>query len=163
VPPVEHWDPVAVWRILELKRALWQMEEGDARLTPWHERLRALEILDDPIDRMLAEIEAEANGRSLFHIDPSQLELFQAEGDETEPETHVVRTSDGIVHRGSWNQIVRKMQIDAGFGHETLVQYMRRVAEGWHERHGVEIPFADPESFLRKAVEHRLLFLEDDL
>ena len=161
VPPVEHWDPVAVWRIMELKRALWHMEEGDARLRPWEQRLAALEVLDDPVDRMLAEIEAAANGRPLFHIDPSQLELFQAASSD-DADRHSVRTSDGVVHRGTWNQIVRKMQIDAGFGHETLVQYMRRLAEGWHERHGVEVPFQDPESFLRTAARHRLLFLEDD-
>jgi len=162
VPPVEHWDPIAVWRIMELKRALWHMEEGDARLRPWRERLRTLEAIDDPIDRMLAEIEAEANGRPLFAIDPSQLELFQEEPDDEVREVHLVRTSEGVVHRGSWSQIVRRMQIEAGFGHETLLDYMRRVAEGWHEGHGVEVSFQDPESFIRTAVAHRLLFLEDD-
>ena len=29
VPPPEHWDALAVWRIMELKRALWQMDAGD--------------------------------------------------------------------------------------------------------------------------------------
>jgi hypothetical protein len=33
VPPHEHWDALGVWRLMELKRALWQMESGDARLS----------------------------------------------------------------------------------------------------------------------------------
>src|SRR5690606_11457285 len=43
VPPGEHWDALAVWRILELKRALWQIEAGDPRLTHWERRLHELE------------------------------------------------------------------------------------------------------------------------
>ena len=39
VPPTSHWDSLAVWRIIELKRALWEMEAGDARLLPWEGRL----------------------------------------------------------------------------------------------------------------------------
>ena len=57
VPPQEHWDALAVWRLMELKRTLWHMESGDARLAPWERRLRELEDLEDPIDRLLAQIE----------------------------------------------------------------------------------------------------------
>ncbi len=162
VPPVEHWDALAVWRIMELKRALWQMEAGDARLTPWEARLRELEILDDPIDRLLAEIEAAAGGgRPHEPPDPSQLELFGAgTGDHS---VHRVRQHDGQAFRGTWLQIVRQMRDQAGFNHETLVQFMRRMAERWHEQSGTRIPFQDPEVFLRAAVAARLLTLEDDL
>jgi len=160
VPPVEHWDPVAVWRIIELKRALWQMEDGDARLDPWQQRLVEIEGFQDPVESILAEIEATANGRALFQFDPSQLELFKAavEGEEA---SHLVRTRDGLILRGTWAQIVGQMRDRAGFGHEPLGPYMRRMAERWHETAGVEIPFADPETFILAAVEHRLLFLED--
>ena len=72
----------------------------------------------------------------------------------------VIRLSDGHVLRGSWRDIVRQMRDQAGFSHETLPQYMRRLAERWHEQHGVEVPFADPRTFLRAAVEAGLIRLE---
>ena len=159
VPPVEHWDSVAVWRIMELKRSLWHMEEGDARLAPWQERLKELDRMEDPVDQLLAEIEAGAAGWERDELDPSQLELF--EKGATPGEVHVVRTQDGLTFRGNWYQIVRQMRDAAGFGHETMVHYMRRMAERWREVCGLEIPFQDPEQFLRAAVATRLLFLED--
>lgn len=160
VPPVEHWDPVAVWRIMELKRALWHMEPGDARLLPWEERLRELEAMEDPIDRLLAEVEAGMNGEAGLALDPSQLELFEgSSGLPTESQVQV-RTLDGAVYRGSWTAVVRQMRDGSGFGHETLAHYMRRMAERWHEASGAEIRFKDPEAFLRSAAEARLVFLE---
>jgi hypothetical protein len=39
---------------------------------------------------------------------------------------------------------------------------MRRLAERWHEQSGVEIPFTDPEAFLRAAVEAGLVRLETE-
>ena len=53
------------------------------------------------------------------------------------------------------------MRDQAGFSHESLSQYMRRLAEGWHEQLGVEIPFADPESFLEAAIRVGVVYLED--
>lgn len=156
-PPVEHWDAVAVWRILELKRALWHIETGDARLAPWEERLGFLESMDDPIDQLLAEVEASANAVPDL-LDPSQLELFEG-GDEGA--RHMVRNAEGIVFRGTWRDIVRQMRDHAGFTHETISAYMRRMAERWHEQMGVEVPFNDPQLFLRAAVRYRLVILED--
>lgn len=140
-----------------MKRALWHIESGDARLAPWEERLEFLEAMDDPIDQLLAEVEANANASPDF-FDPSQLELFEGGGDSAR---HTVRNAEGIVFRGTWREIVRQMRDDAGFQHETLSAYMRRMAERWHEQMGVEIPFNDPELFLRAAVEYRFVILED--
>lgn len=166
VPPMEHWDPVAVWRIMELKRALWHMEAGDARLAPWEDRLKELESTDDPIDRLLAEVEASmglAQLRENGEIDPSQLELFEGPVDTPTGVSVVVRNRDGAVFRGSWISVVRQMREASGFGHETLVQFMRRMAERWHEVSGVDIPFLDPEAFLRTAADARLIALEEHL
>jgi hypothetical protein len=54
------------------------------------------------------------------------------------------------------------MRDHAGFSHETLGHYMRRLAEGWHERSGVEIPFTDPERLLRAAAAAGLIHLESE-
>ena len=162
VPPQEHWDPLAVWRLMELKRALWHLESGDARLLPWEERLRELEALDDPIDRLLAEVESTASPLVRpTEPDPSQLELFERGGENSEG-THLVRMRDGHLLRGSWHEIVRQMRDQAGFSHETVGHYMRRLAERWHEQSGEEIPFTDPESFLKAAVSAGLVHLEMD-
>lgn len=159
VPPMEHWDPLAVWRIMELKRALWHMESGDARLAPWETRLKELEGLEDPTDRLLSEIEAGVDGRGEA-VDPSQLELFQARSDAAHEIQ--VRLHDGRIFRGGWVSVVRQMMEASGFGHEGIVSFMRRMAERWHEKQGVEVRFQDPEAFLRSAAEAGLLTLEVD-
>jgi len=90
--------------------------------------------------------------------DPSQLELFEREARDVGG--HAVRLMDGYLFRGTWHEIVRQMRDQAGFSHETLGQYMRRMAERWHEQSGTEIPSTDPESFLRAAVAAGLVHLE---
>jgi Flp pilus assembly protein TadD len=160
VPPQEHWDPLAVWRLMELKRVLWHLESGDARLAPWEQRLRELEAMEDPIDRLLAEVESSVSpGTGRHPLDPSQLELF-GKALEEDGGSHAIRLADGHLFRGSWHEIVRQMRDQAGFSHETITLYMRRLAERWHEQSGVEIPFTDPESFLRAAVSAGLVHLE---
>ncbi len=52
------------------------------------------------------------------------------------------------------------MRDHAGFSHESAIHYMRRLAERWHEQSGVEIPFTDPEAFLRAAIAAGLVRLE---
>ena len=160
VPPQEHWDPLAVWRLLELKQALWQMEADDPRLEPWRTRLATLEEPEDPIDRLLAEVEwGVAGGLGRPDYDPSQLELFERQHAGAVAVV-TIRLADGRLIRGTWHEIVRQMRDHAGFSHESVGAYMRRMAERWHEQSGVEIPFTGPEAFLRAAAAARLLRLE---
>jgi Flp pilus assembly protein TadD len=161
VPPTSHWDSLAVWRIIELKRALWEMETGDARLAPWEVRLEELEGLLDPVDQLLAEIEASAGGHSeTTAVDLAQLELFNPASDGEE--SHQVRLPDGQLLRGTWLDVIRQMRDLAGFSHEPITQYMKRLAERWHEQGGVEIPATDPAGFLKAAIQAGLLMLEED-
>lgn len=161
VPPHEHWDPLAVWRLVELKRAVWHLERGDAHLLPWEQRLRELEELDDPIDRLLSEIEARVTGEpGRATYDPSQLELFERARADGKGQVRAVRMTDGRRIRGTWYDIVRQMREQAGFGHESLSAYMRRLAERWHEQSGLEIPCTDPEAFLRGAIRAGIIRLE---
>jgi len=161
VPPQEHWDALGVWRLMELKRTLWHLESGDARMAPWEQRLRELEDLDDPIDRLLAEVENRMGaGDGYATYDPSQLELFERSLAARDDEPRAVRLSDGQLLRGTWYEIVRQMRDQAGFSHESITHYMRRLAERWHEQSGVEIPSTDPEGFLRAAADAGLLRLE---
>ncbi len=161
VPPSEHWDSLAVWRIIELKRTLWQMEDRDARLVPWERRLEELEGSPDPMEELLAEIEASVNGTDFGPgADVGQLELFisPSEGEAS----HQVRLPDGRLLKGTWLEVVRQMRDLAGFHHEPLGEYMKRLAERWHEQGGVEIPSTDPRSLILAAVKAGFLLLEEE-
>ena len=162
VSPGEHWDSLAVWRVIELKRALWEMEPGDTRLWAWENRLEELESFLDPIDQLLAEIEASANGYGTSPApDLGQLELLLGHCPE-ENRIQTVRLQEGQILRGSWLDIVRQMRDMAGFSHEPITHYMKRLAERWHEQRGVEIPATDPAAFLRAAIRAGLLTLEGE-
>lgn len=162
VPPTEHWDPLAVWRLIELKRTVWGIDPGDAALAPWDQRLRELEDLEDPVDRLLSEIEARAEEAEGGGFDPGQLELFERGGDGPGAPSWIVRLGDGRRLQGTWTEIVRQMRDLAGFAHESLGQYMRRLAERWHEQNGVEVAWSDPETFLRGAIAAGLIRLETE-
>jgi tetratricopeptide (TPR) repeat protein len=165
VPPPEHWDALAVHRLLDLKVSVLRWSREDPRLEPWNRRLEELEVWEeDPTERLLAEVEARVLGRDpLWRLqDENQLELFDAGGGDAweEPEVEV-GVRGGRRFRGTCLEVVRQWRDEAGFGHEGLTDYMRRVAEGWHEQFGVEVPFSDPGRFLRAAADAGLLSLEE--
>ena len=163
VPPQDHWDSLAVWRLIELKRALWDLEAGDAGLIPWETRLRELEDVLDPLDRLLADVESGGGEGGDSFGERSQLELFgEGRPHPGQEGRWTVRLLDGHRFRGSMSEIVRLMRDHAGFAHESVTQYMRRLAERWHEQTSVEVPFLDPETFLRAAAAAGLLYLEAD-
>jgi len=60
VPPAEHWDTLAVCRVVELKRSLYGYQPGHPELLLWDARLEELAAVADPIDELLAEIERQA-------------------------------------------------------------------------------------------------------
>lgn len=170
VPPSDHWDPLAVWRLIELKRSVLGWSVGELRLRAWQRRLRELEALDDdPVARILAEVEASFGGEQPWPLrDENQLELFhRADDSGGVPSRALVRTQDGRTYRGTWHEVVRQLRDDAGFSHESLAQFMRRLAERWHEQYAVDVPLTDPESFIRGAhavgVFRLYLEPEDDL
>ncbi len=164
VPPLEHWDPLAVWRLVELKRSIYRISQDDPRLGPWLDRLRQLEAEDDdPVERLLTEVEARFGGGGIWPLrNEDQLELFQGrEADATSPVR--IRVEGGRVYRGSWPGLVRQIRDAAGFSHEPLTDFMRRTAERWREEHGLDVPFSDPRSFLRSAVDAGIYELLDDV
>ncbi|MDQ3389265.1 MAG: tetratricopeptide repeat protein, partial [Gemmatimonadota bacterium] len=58
VPPDEHWDTLSLWRYLDLKCVLDGVEEDDAALLPWRNRLEEIEGEPDEVEHLLAEVEA---------------------------------------------------------------------------------------------------------
>lgn len=154
VPPADHWDPLAVWRVLELTRMIAGIPESDDRLRPWNERLDDLEIPeDDPVERLLSEIEAQMASDSPWDFrDENQLELFGLQvGGRRASDRIQIRVPGGRTYRGTCHEVVRQYRDECGFSHESLAHFMRRMAERWHEQFGVEVPSTDPDAFVRGA------------
>ncbi len=145
VPVDEHFDTLAIWRVLELKRAIHGEELGSTRLAPWENRLEEIEAESDPIDALLAEIE----GGSL-----------EEDEDGDDGVAHRVQTPEGHVYVGSWRDILRQMRDQRGDGGETIAQFMRSEAEKERARTGIRIPVDDPEAFLRASARAGLLRIE---
>ena len=59
-------------------------------------------------------------------------------------------------------EIVQQMREPAGFLHESLNEFMRRMAERWLEQKGIKIPFGDPEAFLKSAADAGFVQIELD-
>lgn len=151
VPASEHWDPVAVWRLLELKRALYAIEPGSAEIIAWEARLRQIEEETDVIDGLLAEVE-------LKFMEPSQLELFgQADGSES---IHRLVTPDGAVHLGTWLEILMQLRDVQGGPGENVGEFMQRLSREAARRTDVPVPCEEVESFLRGCARAGLFTIE---
>jgi len=178
--PEDHWDELAIWRLLEMKRTQFNLPDGDPELKPWEERLSELGGDMDDIDEMLAEIEGKvadeldtARGAAL-----GQLELFGAlladlaghrvvdgeddtgdelEGREAPNAEHAVTTREGRQYAGTWDQIVQRMRETNGDSARSMHEFMVAEARRGYSLTGVKIPTGDAESFIRGSADAGLL------
>jgi tetratricopeptide (TPR) repeat protein len=149
--PDDHLDELAVWRLIELKKSIYRLEPDDPELGPWTERLAELATDTDPIDDLLAEIEATQPDGTVR--DPLQLELFgtllmELDGMRRRGNTVHRVTTRGQTYNGTWEEIVQQMQADdpdAVPG--TVEDYMEHVARR-QAAAGIVLPATDAESFL---------------
>src|SRR5665213_71558 len=119
--PDDHWDELGIWRLIELKRSLYRLEENDPELKPWDDRLSELSGYLDDVDAMLMELDPRpgADTAPAAETARGQLELFGsllsslAEGMHTGPE-HQIIALDGTQYDGSWEEIVRRMRDERG-------------------------------------------------
>jgi len=162
--PDEHFDGLAIWRLIELKRTVYRLPENDPELVPWHRRLDDLAAVDDPDELMLAEIEA--TGPDGQVRDPRQLELFgtlltELKGMRTRSgtgEIHRVSTLTGVTYVGTWEEIVWQMKEDAAeWADGSLEDYMAASARRGRQQTGIAIPATDPESFIKGSADAGLL------
>lgn len=145
VPPAEHWDPLALWRLLELRAVLLGTAADDPRNAAWSERLADLEDEPDAIDHLLAEVEAGWSG----------------DIPEGAAAVHRIRTLDGTLFEGSWEEIVAALRDAFCEGDETIETFMSRTARQVLERTGRELPSASAEEFVRGSAEAGLLRIEE--
>ena len=163
--PEDHWDELGIWRLIELKRAVYKLDEGDPELKPWDERLTELTEGMDDIDELLLELEP--NRAAVQRADDpemarNQLELFGSLltglADRKEDESHHVVASDGTAYRGSWDEIVTNMRdADADVAGHTVEEYMQRTARRVLTQTGIHLPSQDAESFVRASARAGLL------
>jgi len=145
VPPDDHWDPLALWRLIELRRAFGVGREDEAMV--WEARLEELEAEADPLDDLFAEVEGNLD---------EQFDLFDITADRG---SHRVRLADGKVLEGTWAEIVRQLR-DRDGRDETVTEFMRRRAAQTRARMGFGFPVHDPEAFVLAHARAGLLWIE---
>src|SRR5512146_1436650 len=153
--PDDHWDELGIWRLIELKRSLYHLEENDPELKPWDERLTELAGDIDEVDTMLMELDPRSGADTAPAAEAArgQLELFgtllsSLAEQKTEPE-HTVVVPDGAEFDGSWEEIVRHMRDEKGDPSHSMQEFMIDVARHSFRQTGVRIPTHDAESFIR--------------
>ena len=160
--PEDHWDELGIWRLVELKRSLYRLDENDPELKPWDERLSELASDMDDVDTMLMELEpqAGANGAPDAETARGQLELFgsllSSLAEQKQPE-HQIIVSDGTHFDGSWEEIVRRMRDQTGNPADSMHEFMAGMSQRGFRQTGIRIPTHDAESFLRGSAVAGLL------
>src|SRR5262245_5286159 len=131
--PDDHWDELGIWRLIELKRSLYRLEENDPELKPWDDRLSELAGELDDIDTMLMELEPRAGADTAPAAESArgQLELFgnllsSLAEQKLEPEHQIIAT-DGAHYDGSWEEIVRRLRDQKGDPSHSVQEFMSDV------------------------------------
>jgi tetratricopeptide (TPR) repeat protein len=149
--PLENlWDPVSVWRLVELVRAYREMTEGARELDPYLRRLDQLFVDPTPEERILLEVEMEAAGLEAPTIaGRDQLDLFG--GDPAVAPAG---------QRMDWAGIVRAMCESSANPGQSVEEFMRETARRVRDMTGIEIPDDDPEAFLKASARAGVLHID---
>jgi tetratricopeptide (TPR) repeat protein len=170
----DHWDELGIWRLIELKRAAYKLDEHDDDLKPWEERLTELGGELDDIDELFIEVDgAVASESGEVEVARGQLELFgtllsslassKSEDEPASPEidlaVHSILTREGRRLTGSWEEIVRSMKAGdmEALQDRSVDEFMARVAKRVYRETGVRVAHHDAELFVRGNADAGLL------
>jgi len=168
--PDDHWDELGIWRLIELKKSIYRLKDGDPELKPWEERVRELAATPSDIDEMLAEIEAnmieadEASARGQLELfgtlltSLAETHLHEDESAEQAAAAHRIVTGDAT-YEGTWDEIVQQMR-DQKDAEASVEQYMASEARRGYGLTGIEISASDAESFIRGSADAGLLRID---
>jgi tetratricopeptide (TPR) repeat protein len=160
--PEDHWDELGIWRLIELKRSLYRLEENDPEIKPWDERLAELGGDLDEVDTMLMELDPRSGADTAPAAEAArgQLELFgsllSSLVEQKQPE-HQIIASDGTAFGGSWEEIVRRMRDQTGNPAHSMEEFMSGESQHAFRKTGIRIPTHDAESFIRGSAVAGLL------
>src|SRR5215207_6176927 len=163
--PEDHYDELGIWRHIELKKSIYRLPDEDPELAPWLARLAEVAGEPDPIDMLLAEVEAQQADGGIR--DPNQLELFgtllsELHAMQKKPglseSSHQIVTLAGQSIRGSWDEILLQMKAaDGDWAQGSLSDFMASLARRGQAETGVVIPTTDAEAFIRGSAEAGVL------
>jgi len=162
--PEDHFDDLALWRAIELKKTIYRLPDDDPELAPWLQRLGEITAEPDAVDELLAEVEALQPDGTLR--DPRQLELFGAMLTELQAmqrrpgptESHAVTTLSGNMLRGTWEEILLQFKAsERGWADSTLGEFMAGLAREGRAETGVVIPVTTAEEFIRGSAQAGVL------
>jgi Flp pilus assembly protein TadD len=170
--PEDHWDELGIWRLLELKKSAYELEDNDGELKPWEERLVELAGEPDAVEELLAEVEqkvmdeenasaAQAEDQlevlgtllaSLSHkkTESAPVDVIAREG------MHRVEMRDGRTLDGSWEDIVRTLRDERDAG-RPIDEFMSAEARRHYGATGDRIPYRGAEEFIRGSADAGLL------
>ena len=75
--------------------------------------------------------------------------------------SHRVRTTDGLLYTGTWEEIVVRMRDAISDPSEPIATFMHRAAQRVRQLTGRDLPCTDAESFIRESARMGLLSIED--
>jgi tetratricopeptide (TPR) repeat protein len=161
--PSDHYDELALWRTIELKKSIYRLRNDDPELLPWQTRLAELAADSDPVDQLLTEVAATRPDGTMR--DPQQIEMFgtlltELQGMQRRPvgDVHRVKTTSGVTYAGSWEEIVYQMKLDdLENASRSLKEYMQHVALRNRMQTGAVIPVSDAQAFVQGIAEAGLL------
>ena len=149
IPLDSMWDPVSVWRLVELVRAYREVTDGARELDPYLDRLDQLFVDPTPEERILLEIEMQVAGLEAPVATRDQLDLF---GGDREMAPGGQRTD--------WTGIVRAMCESSTNPGQSVEEFMRETARRVRDMTGIEIPDDDPEEFLKASARAGVLHID---
>lgn len=161
VPPDEHWDPLSLWRFIDLKCTLDGIDAEHASLEPWRRRWEELQTEPDAVDHLLAEVEAAFEESACEPAPPTPEPRPLLALPPGEVTRHRVRTPDGRVFVGTWEEILLGMRDEMADPAESLTAFMRRAAQRVLHLTGRDLPCDDAEAFLRESARLGLLHIDD--
>ena len=168
----DHWDELGIWRLMELKKEAYQLEDNDGDLKIWDERLVELAGEPDAVDELLSEIEQkvmeeetasvsqaqghlETLGTLLSSLNPGTEEAPRAEMIMPDVE-HTVMLTDGRTVDGTWEEIVQRLR-DERNAALPIDEFMHTESRRQYGATGAQIPTRDAEGFIRGSADAGLL------
>jgi tetratricopeptide (TPR) repeat protein len=155
--PADHFEELAIWRLIELRKSVYHLSPDDPELKPWVDRIGELVVDPGTDEILLSQIEATRPDGSFR--DPKQLDFFGAAlvdlpgMRKRAGDVHRVALSDGTTYQGSFDDIVLQMkQDDREWAGSSISDYMESIARQESVETGVNVPTNDTESFIRGMV-----------